>query len=105
MSSLYVGVTRVHTLDELHVLPYNSDDAEYLLGLQWDRLLDDWLKNYSSDGRWRHDGFKKFEKEMIKREKMELALVNNLSELPVRECMAFVTKLDIASTGSKVQDL
>ena len=51
MSSLYVGVTRVHKLDELRVLPYNTEDVEYLMGLKWDTLLHDWLNNYTSDGK------------------------------------------------------
>ena len=60
------------------------------------------MKNYTSEGRWRYDGFKKFEEEMIKREKMA---INNLSALPLRKCMAFATKLDIATAGSKVNEL
>ena len=41
----------------------------------------------------------------MKRNKMELALINDLSELPLEECRYFVTKLDIGTAGSKVREL
>ena len=105
MSSLYVGVTRVHKLDELRVLPKKSEDVEYLVGLKWDTLLHDWLNNYTSEGRWRHDGFNEFEEKMMKHNKMELALINDLSQLHLIECRDFVTKLDIATAGSRLREL
>ena len=42
---------------------------------------------------------------MIKLNKMELGLINDLSDLPLTECREFVTKLDIGSAGSKVLEL
>ena len=45
MSSLYVGVSRVHKLQELRVLPFNDDDVEHLTGLSSDPLLNDWINN------------------------------------------------------------
>ena len=41
----------------------------------------------------------------MKRNKMELALINDLSEQPLEECRYFVTKLDIGTAGSKVREL
>ena len=104
MSSLYVGISRVHKLEELRVLPFNDDDVEYLTGLSRDPLLHDWINNYK-DGKWQHDGFAKIEEEMIKHGKMDLALVDDLSQLTIEECRIFLKKLDILASGSKVIDL
>ena len=57
LSSLYVGISRVHKLDEIRVLPFTLDDVDYLVTLKLDKLLVDWLNNYTNDGYWRYDGF------------------------------------------------
>ena len=105
MSSLYVGVSRVHKLEELRVLPFNDDDVEYLTGLSRDPLLHDWINNYSKEGKWQYDGFAKVEEEMMKHLKMDLALVDDLSQLTLQECRVFLAKLDIVASGAKVIDL
>ena len=105
MSSLYVGISRVHKLEELLVLPFNDDDFKYLTGISRDALLHDWLNNYTEDRMWQHDGFNKAEEEMMKHSKMDLALVNDLSHLTIEECRIFLSKLDVSVSGTKLIDL
>ena len=61
LSSLYVGITRVHSLSEVRVLPYTDEDVDYLVTLKLDDLLKEWINNYTKEGRWKYDGFKAFE--------------------------------------------
>ena len=105
MSSLYVGISRVHKMDEVRVLPYNSSDIEYLCTLQHDPLLADWIRNYTKAGAWRYDGFEEFEKDMLQQTKMDLALVDDLSDLTIQDCKKYITKLDILVTGTSVAEL
>ena len=105
MSSLYVGLSRVHKLEQLRVLPYNSDDVDYLTRLSRDPLLADWINNYTKDGRWRHDGFANYEEDIKRQVKMELALLENLSELTIKECRTYISKLDIMTSCTKVKEL
>ena len=39
LPSLYVGASRVHNLDQLRVLPFGKEDAEYLMSLKTDPLF------------------------------------------------------------------
>ena len=57
LSSLYVGISRVHKLSEVRVLPYNDEDVDYLVNLKFDDLLSAWINNYTNEGRWKYDGF------------------------------------------------
>ena len=105
MSSLYVEVSGVHKLQELRVFAFNDDDVEHLTGLSSDPLLNDWINNYSKDGKWQHDGFTNAEKEMMQHNKMGLSLVDDISQLTIQECRTYLAKLDIGTSGSKVFDL
>ena len=105
LSSLYVGISRVHNLDEVRVLPFNEDDIQYLLSLQYDELLTAWINNYTEDGLWKFDGFSEFEKKMLRQTKMDLGLINDLSDLTISECRNYLSKLDIVSSASKVAGL
>ena len=57
-----MGISRVHKLDEVRVLPFNDEDAQYLISLKHDELLSAWINNYTKDGFWNYDGFGGFEK-------------------------------------------
>ena len=105
LSSLYVGISRVHHLSEVRVLPYNDEDVDYLVNLKFDDLLSAWIKNYTSDGRWKYDGFKTFEQKMWEKTHLDLGLVDNLRLLTILECRNYLSKLDIIATGKKVADL
>ena len=60
LSSLYVGLSRVHSLNEIRLLPYSSEDVDYLITLKHDVLLKDLVNNYTGKGYWKYDGFKTF---------------------------------------------
>ena len=45
LSSLYVGISRVHKLKEVRVLPYTAEDVDYLITLKLDNLLKEWMNN------------------------------------------------------------
>ena len=100
-----MGISRVHNLSEVRVLPYNDEDVDYLVNLKFDDLLSAWIKNYTSDGRWKYDGFKTFEQKMLEKTQLELGLVDNLRLLTIQECGNYLSKLDIIATGKKVADL
>ena len=51
LSSLYVGISRVHNLSEVRVLPYTDEDVDYLVRMKFDDLLPAWIKNYTNEGR------------------------------------------------------
>ena len=105
LSSLYVGISRVHKLSEVRVLPYNDEDVDYLVNLKFDDLLSAWISNYTEDGRWKYDGFKTFERQMLEKTQLDLGLVDNLLHLTIQECRNYLSKLDIIATGTKVDDL
>ena len=104
LSSLYVGISRVHSLSELRVLPYTDEDVDYLVKMKFDDLLPAWMNNYTK-GRWKYGGFKNFEQKMLQKTQLDLGLVDNLRLLTTQECRNYLTKLDIIATGSKVDDL
>ena len=105
LSSLYVGLSRVHKLDDIRVLDYCDEDVDYLITLKLDDLLKAWLNNYTEEGRWRYDGFKTFERKMLEKTNLDLGLVDDLALLIIDECKDYLSKLDIISTGTKVTDL
>ena len=105
LSSLYVGISRVHKLSEVRVLPYNDEDVNYLMKLKFDDMLSDWISNYTDDGRWKYDGFKTFEQKMMEKTQIDLGLVDNLRWLTKQECHNYLNKLDIIATGSTADDL
>ena len=100
-----MGISRVKKLDDIRVLPYSDDDVDYLVSLQFDDLLNAWIKNYTTDGRWKYDGFKKFEQNMLERTQLDLGLVDDLALLTIQECKGYLSKLDIIASGTKVNDL
>ena len=104
MSSLYVGISRVHKLSEVRVLPYTDEDVDYLVKMKFDDLLPAWINNYTNQGRWKHDGFLSFERKMLEETLLDLGLVDNLHLLTTKECKDYLSKLDIIATGSKVAD-
>ena len=105
LSSLCVGISGVHNLNEVRVHPYTDEDVDYLVKMKFDDLLHAWINNYTNEGRWKYDGFKTFERKMLEKTQLELAMVDNLRLLTIEECRNYLTKLDILATGSKVNDL
>ena len=105
LSSLYVGISRVHKLEEVRVLPYTAEDVDYLITLKLDNLLKDWMNNYTKGGHWKYDGFKEFERKMLEQTILDLGLVDDLSSLTIDDCRDYLSKLDIIATGSKVTEL
>ena len=77
LSSLYVGISRVHNLSEVRVLPYTDEDVDYLVKMKFDDLLPAWIKNYTNEGRWKYDGFKTFERKMLEKTQLDLGMVDN----------------------------
>ena len=74
LSSLYVGISRVHSLSEVRVLPYADEDVDYLVKMKFDDLLPAWINNYTNEGRWKYDGFKTFECKMLEKTQLDLGL-------------------------------
>ena len=105
LPSLYVGISRVHKLSEVRVLPYTDEDIDYLVKMKFDDLLPAWINNYTSEGRWKYGGFKIFERKMLEKTQLDLGLVDNLSLLTIKECKDYLSRLDIIATGSTVADL
>ena len=77
----------------------------YLVTLKLDKLLVDWLNNYTNDGNWRYDGFWAFEQKMLHQTPLDLGLVDDLSSLTINECRDYLTKLDIIFNGTKIDNL
>ena len=100
-----MGISRVKHLNDIRVLPYSDEDVDYLASLQFDDLLKAWLQNYTKKGRWKYDGFKSFERHMLQKTKIDLGLVDDLQMLTIQECKAYLSKLDIIATGTKVGEL
>ena len=82
LSSLYVGISRVHKLSEVRVLPYTDEDVDYLVKMKFDDLLPAWINNYKN-GRWKYDGFKTFERKMLQKTQLYLGMVYNLRLLTI----------------------
>ena len=95
MSSLYVGASRVHNFKELRILPVDNADLNYLTNLKRDPLLRDWIQNYQADGSWNKKGFFEVEKTMIRKCKMNLALVNNVESITKEEAIRFLKDIDL----------
>ena len=105
LSSLYVGISRVHKLSEVRVLPYTDEDVDYLVKMKFDDLLPAWISNYTNEGRWKYNGFKTFERKMLQKTQLDLGMVDNLRLSTIQDCRNYLKKLDIIATGSKVHDL
>ena len=95
LPSLYVGASRVHNLDQLRVLPFWKEDAEYLTSLKADPLLKLWFENYTDDGIWRSDGLECFAAGLRKKEIQKLALVEDLSFFTGDELKQYAKNLDL----------
>ena len=85
LSSLYVGISRVHSLSEARVLPYTDEDVDNLVKMKFDDLLPAWRNNYTNEGRWKYGGFKNFEQKMRQKTQLDLGLVDNLRLLTSQE--------------------
>ena len=60
-----MGISRVHSLSEVRVLPYADEDVDYLVKMKFDDLLLAWRNNYTNEGQWKYGGFKNFEQKML----------------------------------------
>ena len=95
LPSLYVGVSRVHDIDKLRVLPFWKEDAEYLMSLKRDPLLKLWFENYTEDGIWKGDGLQSFAVGVRKKELQRLALVDDLIFFTGEELKLYAKNLDL----------
>ena len=77
LSSLYVGRSKVNNLSEVRILPYNDEDVDYPVNLKFDNLLSARFSNYTKVGRRIYDGYKKFERKMLKKTQLDLGLVDS----------------------------
>ena len=100
-----MGLSRVGKLGDIRVLPYSDEDVDYMVSLQFDDLLKAWYNNYTNGGRWKYGRFKTFEQKMLEKTKLDLGLVDDLALLTIQECKAYLSKLDIIATGTKVDEL
>ena len=95
LPSLYVGVSRVHDIDKLRVLPFWKEDVDYLTSLKSDPLLKLWFENYTEDGIWKSDGLQSFAVGVRKKELQRLALVDDLIFFTGEELRLYAKKLDL----------
>ena len=105
LPSLYVGASRVHNLDQLRVLPFWKEDAEYLMSLKSDPLLKLWFENYTNDGIWRSDGLQTFAAGLRKKELQRLALVEDLTFLTGAELKVYAKNLDLYTRSSNKPEM
>ena len=95
LPSLYVGVSRVHDIDKLRVLPFGKEDVEHLVSLKRDPLLKLWFENYTEDGIWKGDGLQSFAAGVRMKELQRLALVDDLIFFTGEELRLYAKNLDI----------
>ena len=95
ITSLYVGASRVHKMNELRVLPLTADAIQHLKKLRRDPLLAQFFNNYDSNGCWKHDGFKHYQETLFREAKLDLGLVDQLEDLTKDEVRVFYRKLDL----------
>ena len=94
MSSIYVGISRVHSHEELRVLPLSSRDREALKKLTWDPKLRIWLSNYDENGRWKANGLLPKQQEKRRQIKLELALTD-FSDENLDDLKKYVKELNV----------
>ena len=70
LQSLYVGISRVHTLTSCEFFLLKKMNS-HLTSLKRDPLLSEWLHNYSEDGTWKSRGFQDAQKQFLKNLKNE----------------------------------
>ena len=68
ITSLYVGASRVHKMNELRVLPLTVDAIQILKKLRRDPLLAQFFNNYDSNGCWKHYGFNEYQETIFRDE-------------------------------------
>ena len=95
LTSLYVGASRVHNHDELRILPCTDEDLLALQKLRRDPLIGQFLANFDNNGRWKSDGFSKYQATLFREAKANLGLFDSLLDLTKEEALHFVKKLDI----------
>ena len=95
ITSLYVGASRVHKMNELRVLPLTAEAIQNLKKLRRDPLLAQFFNNYDSNGCWKPDGFKSYHETLFREAKLELGLVDKLEDLIKDEVRSFYRKLDL----------
>ena len=110
ITSLYVGASRVHNINELRALPLTPESAEKLKNLRRDPLLAQFFNNYDDNGRWKHDGFKNYQEGLFREAKLDLGLVDTLEDLTKDEVRLFYRKLDLiydkkADFSALIEDL
>ena len=105
LPSLYVGVSRVHDIDKLRVLPFWKEDVEYLTSLKSDPLLKLWFNNYTEDRVWKSDGLQRFAAGLRKKELQKLALVDDLIFFTGDELKLYAKNLDLSVGTSNKPEL
>ena len=105
LPSLYVGVSRVHDIDKLRVLPFWKEDVDYLTSLKSDPLLKLWFENYTEDGIWKSDGLQSFAVGVRKKELQRLALVDDLIFFTGEELRLYAKNLDLYVGSSNKPEL
>ena len=97
MSSMYVGCSRVHSHEQLRVLPLSQADKDYLKKLKWDPYLRKFFQNYDSNGCWKSNGLKQQRKDFVRTTRLNLGFLD-LEDLTVQELKKFARDLDVIVT-------
>ena len=94
LTSLYVGLSRVHSKSEVRILPYTKEDAKSLCKLQHDPLLLVYFKNYDKNGNWSPLMLKKLFEKKINNIQLKLGMID-FNSLIVEDLKYFTKELDI----------
>ncbi len=74
ITSLYVGLSRVHDFDGHRILPISKTDLLKLTQLKHDPLLKLFFNNYDVDGNWNYDKLEKLHKKDVMQLKLQFGL-------------------------------
>ncbi len=100
ITSLYVGLSRVHDFNEHRVLPISKEDIESLKNLKHDPLLKIFFNNYDKDGNWKYDGLKQFHQNEVRQAKLNLGMID-FDSLIIDDCKLFEKPLDLILESKK----
>ncbi len=103
ITSLYVGLSRVHDFHEQRVLPFSREQRKALTKLTIDPLLRIYLQNYDNEGNWIKGILKRKHQTEVQQKKLELGMID-FDSLTTDDFQEFITALDLHMEGPKKKE-